>query len=179
MRKGLHILILLFLAAAGKLTAQPAVAMAVPEDTRHTAVAEKNLPVFEFRAAPGQQGLNGVTKEMAGDHAFGEQIAEKRYLLDKKYTYQVEIIPGNPQMRTVVRKPVIYDAVQKIERFLKKQVKKGEMPVETATADFNKVLDVAFNILTADTERFEKAINKADDANALTNLFTQQVKLVF
>jgi iron uptake system EfeUOB component EfeO/EfeM len=100
-------------------------------------------------------------------------------LLEAKYTYQVPIIPGNPQTKMVIRKPVIYDAVLKIERHLKKSLKKGDVSLEAAETDFNKVLDVAFNVLTVDTESFEKAITKTNDIHSLTNLFTKRVILVF
>jgi hypothetical protein len=116
---------------------------------------------------------------MIGEHMLGKLVSEKLYLLESKYTYQVPIVPGNPQTRTIVRKPVIYDAVRKIERHLKKSVKKGEISTETASAEFNKVLDVAFNVLTAETTSFEKAITSTGDVNLLTNLFTKHVTLVF
>lgn len=165
--------------SAGRLFAQDALALALPGDSKTTNSGTAGLTVYEFRASPVDVDLSSISKDMIGEHFLGDQIARKLYLLESKYTYQVEIVPGNPQTKTVVRKPVIYDAVQKIERHLKKSVKKGEVSIETATTDFNKVLDVAFNVLTADTESFEKAISKTNDVNSLTNLFTKQVKLIF
>jgi hypothetical protein len=115
---------------------------------------------------------------MIEEHVFGELVSKKLYLLDSKYTYEVPIIPGNPQTRTMVRKPVIYDAVRKIERYLKKSVKKGEVSIETASNEFNIVLDVANNVFTADTKSFEKAISETNNTDALINLLTKRVNLV-
>lgn len=179
MNKLLFLITFIFLLSVGKLFAQDALALILPGDTKKAASATSSLPVFEFRASVFEYDLSSIPKEMIGEHAFGKAVSEKLYLLESKYTYEVPIVPGNPQMRTMNRKPVIYDAVVKIERHLKKSVKKGEISVETATSDFHKVLDVAFNVLTSETESFEKAIAASNDSNSLTNLFTKRVKLMF
>ena len=150
-----------------------------PGSTKTSKVVSVPLQVFEFRATTNNEELNAISKEMIEEYYLGETIATKLYLFESKYTYQVPIVPGNPQTRTVIRKPVIYEAVKKIEKHLKKAVKKGEITSETAQSKFDKVLDVARNILTADTARFEKAINETTDLNALTNLFVNRVKLLF
>jgi hypothetical protein len=179
MKKTLHLIAFIFLLGVGKLFAQDALVLAFPEDSRKPASNVTISPAFEFRASDNELALNAVTKEMAGEHPFGDLVAKKIYLLEAKYTYQISIVPGNPQTKTVIRKPVIYDAVQKIEHHLKKSVKKGDVSLDVAEADFNKVLDVAFNVLTVDTESFEKAISKSNDINSLTNLFTKRVILLF
>jgi len=179
MKRKLQLITFIFLLGAGKLFAQEVLALALPGDTKKSASAPINLRVFEFRASSADYDLNSMSKDMIGEHLFGQLVSEKLYLLESKYTYEVPIVPGNPQTRTMVRKPVIYDAVKRIERHLKKSVKKGEITTETASNDFNKVLDVAFNVLTAETESFEKTISETNDVNSLTSLFTKQVKLVF
>lgn len=168
-----------FLLTVGEIAAQDALALAFPGDTKTNKSNAPALPVFEFRASSAEFDLNSVSKDMIGEHDFGQTVSEKLYLLETKYTYEVPIIPGNPQTRTMVRKPVIYDAVKKIEKHLKKSVKKGEISAEVASSDFNKVLDVAFNVLTAETESFEKTIAETNNPNLLTNLFTKRVKLLF
>jgi len=150
-----------------------------PGDAKSSKVVSATLPVFEFRATANSDDLKSISKEMISEHFMGEAIAEKMYLFESKYTYEVAIVPGNPQTRTVIRKPVVYEAVKKIEKQLKKAVKKGEVSLETAKTEFSKVLDVATNILTADTNDFEKAITQSSDTDSLTNLFTNRVKLLF
>lgn len=179
MKRKLQLITFIFLLGAGRLFAQEVLALAPTGDTKKVVPAKINLPVFEFRASSADYDLNSISKDMIGEHTFGQSVSEKLYLLESKYTYEVPIVPGNPQTRTMVRKPVIYDAVKKIERHLKKAVKKGEITTESASGDFNKVLDVAFNVLTAETESFEKTISETNDVNSLTSLFTKRVNLVF
>lgn len=170
---------IIFLLATGKSVAQKELAMTFPGDTKTTKSDVTALPVFEFMASQRDIDLSSVSKELIGEHDFGQLISEKLYLFEAKYTYEIPSIPGNPQMRTMIRKPVIYEAVKKIERHLKKSVKKGDISVETASIDFNKVLDVAFNILTAETDSFEKAIAESKNADSLSALFIKRVNLVF
>lgn len=170
---------ILFSLLSGEVFAQDALAMNFEGDAKTTKTAVAELPSFEFMASSNDTELVSVSKEMISEHVLGIRISEKLYLLEAKYTYQVPIVPGNPQTRTMVRKPVIYDAVRKIERNLKKQVKKGEVSTDVASGEFTKVLDVAINVLTAETTSFEKAIAETNDLNSLTNLFTKRVTLVF
>lgn len=138
---------------------------------------EKKARVFEFKAYPMDSYMREVSSEAAGSHPFGEIIAKKCYLLDEKYTSQVALTPGNPASKTVIKKPVIYESVKRIERDLKKSVRKGEISLNTATNDLNAVLDVALNIITVDTGLFENAIKSAGDTNSIIELFTKRVIL--
>lgn len=171
--------VVIFASVSGRVLAQNTLAMNFPGDTKAAKVTSSELPSYEFRASSTDDDLKTISSEMIGEHVLGKLVSEKLYLLEEKYVYQVPIVPGNPQTRTVIRKPVIYDAVMKIEKYLKKSVKKGEITEEVASTDFNKVLDVAFNVLTAETTDFEKTIKETDDVASLTNLFAKRVKLVF
>lgn len=179
MNTKLLIAVVIFASISGKGLAQEALAMNHPGDTKSTKTLVSELPSYEFRASSTDDDLKTISSDMIGEHVLGKLVSEKLYLLEAKYIYQVPIVPGNPQMRTIIRKPVIYDAVMKIEKYLKKSVKKGEITTEIASADFNKVLDVAFNVLTAETAGFEKTIKETTDMPQLTNLFTKRVKLIF
>lgn len=137
----------------------------------------ETLPVFIFKGYSSDFELESISKEVAGNHPFGEMIARKLFLLDKKYTSQVALAPGNPASKTVIKKPVIYESVKRIERDLKRSVKKGEISLNTAVSEFNIVLDVALNILTIDTKEFEDAIKSSGNTHAKIELFTKRVIL--
>jgi len=178
MKTSLYLTFIFFVLSSVKLFGQNDLAMAFPKEGMGTSPSSSGLPVFEFKVYSNETDLSTISKDMIEEHLFGELVSRKLYLLDSKYTYKVPIVPGNPQMRTIVRKPVIYDAVMKIERFLKKSVKKGTISMETASDDFNKVLDVANSVCTADTKSFEKEICSTNDVVSLVNLLTKRVNLV-
>ena len=149
--------------------------------TSGTTGRTENLPesvhVFKFKVFSTNYGLENISKETAGNHPFGETIARKLFLLDKKYTSQVALAPGNPACKTVIKKPVIYESVKHIEKDLKRSVKKGEIPLPLAIDELNTVLDVALAILTIDTKEFEKAVESSDNTNSKIELFTKRVIL--
>lgn len=147
-------------------------------NTSSGSVKPSNLArVFEFSGYSRDSEIENVSKEMAGEHLFGELTAKKLFLLDQKYKYQVALVPGNPHTKSVLRKPVIYEVVKRIEKDLKRSVRNGEMATDTATVQLNKTLDVALNILNADTREFEAAITATKSINGKIMLFTKQVKI--
>lgn len=137
----------------------------------------KKSPVFEFKAYPKDSYLNNITKEMAGEHLLGDLVAKKIYLFNEFYTSEENLFPGNPATKTIIKKPVIYEAVKRIEHDLKKSIKKGETKVSEASLIMNTVLDVALNIQIEDTRDFEKAIENAANTKSKIELFTKMVRL--
>jgi hypothetical protein len=137
------------------------------------------LPIFEFRAYSYEHKIVNITSNMVSEHPFGEIISKKFYLLDNSYKSEEAISPGNPQTKTLIKKPVIFDAVKQIDRNLKKSVKKGEMTIEEASFALNKVLDVALNVITADTKAFETALKAIKEINSKIELFTNRVILTY
>lgn len=146
-----------------------------------TESVRKTIPpvMYEFTAIQREYELDNISVTIAGGHPFGELISKKVYLLESKYTSEVALIPGNPQTKTIIKKPVIYDAVKRIEKQLKKSVKKEEISSADAAHIFNKVLDVALNTLTANTQSFEAAIESLDRTELKIELFMNRVKLTY
>jgi len=170
--------ILFVLPLANQASSQNALVTNFPEETSKSPVPSAKLPVFEFRTSLTEQQINEISVDLVENHDLGEMISKKFYLLDSKYTYEMPTVPGNPQSKTVVRKPMIYESVYKIDKYLRKSVKKSEISAENAKAIMNKVLDVANCILTVDTGAFEKEIGKQKDVQALSLLFMNQVTLL-
>lgn len=144
---------------------------------KDSATNGKKPHVFEFKAYTKESYLNNITDQMAGGHILGNLVAKKIYLFNKFYTSEENLFPGNPATKTIIKKPVIYEAVKRIERDLKKSVKKEEISVTEASSIMNTVLDVALNLPTEDTRDIEKAIGNASTTNSKIEIFTKMVKL--
>ena len=179
MRKKLIILTILCSAFLNNSFSQDLLLYANANSSSDPVKSSNAVPMFEFRGYPKESEMENISTEMAGEHLFGELAAKKFYLLEKQYTTQLALVPGNPQTRTVIKKPVIYDAVMRIEKDLKKKVKKGELSAEIAAVEMNKTLDVALNILTADTGEFEEAITSAKSVDGKKELFIERVSLKY
>ena len=135
-------------------------------------------PTFEFMSTSQALSTENVTDEMAGNHFFGNEIAKKMYLFVDHYSYKVPVAPGNSATKTIFRKPEIYLSVKKIERYLKKSVQKGDLNSNVAQKEYDKVLDIALNILDENTAKFEERLKSVgEDATKLLDIYLYEVKL--
>lgn len=118
------------------------------------------------------------TIQRAEAHEFGSKVACLKVLMDKYYVTQEEVVPGDPMKRTMIKKPNIYNTARKIEKHLKKEVKKGDISLEKATTEFIHVLEVSLAIVDeTETGTFEKTLdeNKKNIENQI-NIF-KEVKI--
>lgn len=122
--------------------------------------ARNKTYVWEFDSSvPSTFDNNTIQK--AEDHEFGSKVACLKVLMEEYYVTQEEVVPGDPMRRTIIKKPNIYNVTRKIEKHLKKEVKKGNIALEKATNDFTHILEVSLTIVNeADTEAFESALDQ-------------------
>ena len=81
--------------------------------------------------------------------------------MEKYYISQEEVVPGDPTRRTIIKKPNIYNTTRKIEKYLKKGVKNGNINSDKATKDFTHILEVSLAAVSEEnTESFEKALDQ-------------------
>jgi hypothetical protein len=123
-----------------------------------------------FSAAP--ESFDDAVVQSAEQDKLGLRVACLKVLMEKSYVYREEIVPGDPTMRTIIRKPDIYNTVHKVEKHLKKEVKKGSITRQEATSDLVHVLEVAIAVIyEGDTEGFESSVRElksnADEQIAL------------
>ncbi|GAB6122578.1 hypothetical protein [Dysgonomonas termitidis] len=116
--------------------------------------------VWEFDSSvPSTFDNNTIQK--AEEHEFGSKVACFKVLMEEYYVTQEEVVPGDPMRRTIIKKPNIYNTTRKIEKHLKKEVKRGNIPLEKAINDFTHILEVSLTIINeADTEAFEEALDR-------------------
>jgi len=130
-----------------------------------------NTKKFIYRNSVNQEELYAIDKTMLTLHPFGDLVARKLYLLQNAYTYVEPPSPTSPGEKTIVRKPTIYNTVLKLNRNLKKMVKKGTMDKDTAVADLNLCLDVALSLSAEESGDFESELKKAKSPDQIIQVF--------
>jgi hypothetical protein len=143
-----------------------------------SAKAEGNTDYkWEFSSAVSDS-FDDATLQNAGEDDFGQRVACLKTLVNRYYVYREEIVPGDPTMRTLIRKPDIYNSARKVEKHLKKEVKKGNLTVQQAANELAFVLEVAIAAIDErDTDSFESSLSESkNDVTAQINVF-KQVKL--
>jgi hypothetical protein len=131
----------------------------------------ENTKKFIYRNSVNMDELYAIDKSLLSDHPFGELTARKLYVLQKIYTYVEPPSPTSPGEKTIVKKPVIYNTILKLNRNLKKMVKKGIMDKNQAATDFNLCLDVALSISADETGDFESELKKSTTPDTIIQVF--------
>ncbi|OIP83298.1 MAG: hypothetical protein AUK44_05795 [Porphyromonadaceae bacterium CG2_30_38_12] len=148
------------------------------ENTINSTLIANNEVYFRFSSIDQSTYLNQLNDGEAGSHFLGETLAKKTYLFKKRYTHKEPIAPGSSATKLIYRKYDIYFSVKKIEKYLKAELKKGKISTADAAQKYNKVLDVALNVLDEDTEKFQRRILLANgNPSDLLKIFVYEVKL--
>ena len=115
---------------------------------------------FVFSKSPSAIDISGIEESEINDHPLGINVAKKLKKFTDVYTYIEEGTPTQPVARTVVLKPSIYNSVFKVNRYYKKELKKGTLDIDEVTITFNDILNKGLYLYSEDTEEFEKYLQK-------------------
>ncbi len=175
------ILLLLTLQAATTLiglTAQETYPVLASLSTDTRGKTGRIPPVYEYPLVAYAYELSQTTTGDNSQGDFGKSIDRKLSLLEKLYVTEKPLVPGNPQTRTMIRKPGIYLAVKKTERFLVRQVKREEIHPEEAMQLMDQVLTVALSLFSAETEAVETALASTRTDQERLDFFRNRIRLI-
>lgn len=112
-------------------------------------------------------------------HFLGGAVTEKWNTFLASYTNTYDVSVGLSDVNVEIRKPSIYNAVKRANKYVKKQVKDQLMSHDDAVTTMCHILDCAnVMVLDADTKRFEQTASQARSGEQVVKLFST-VKLVF
>lgn len=112
------------------------------------------------------------------EHFLGGEITKKwnTFLCNYTHTYEVEV--GLSSSGTEFRKPAVFKAVERVNKYVKKSYKSQHMTKEEAIRIMSHVLDCANIIcLESDTAALEEAAGDANTAEE-TLAFFDHIKLI-
>lgn len=104
-------------------------------------------------------------------HDFGEDIAYKFQLLKERYTYVEPGSATSPSDKIIIEKQPIFFAIKKLDKHLRKGVKKGGLSKEDATAELENALNIAINIRYQDTQELEDLLWDTKDPEGISTIF--------
>lgn len=137
---------------------------------------ESEAPKAEF-VFPVYGEIPVAKVEFEEEHFLGDAIAKKWNTFLKNYTrvYDVEI--GLTDSGSEIRKPAVFKAVERANRYVKKACRNKMMDTDKAITIMAHILDCA-NVICFDdnTEAFEKKAKEAKTGEDVIDLFSR-VKL--
>lgn len=138
----------------------------------------KNAPAVKFTYSVYGE-IPTVKATFEEEHFLGASLNAKWNTFIQTYTRVYDVSVGFSGSTVEVAKPAVYNAVQKVNKYYKKAVRKGTVPSEEALQKLNHILDCANVIcMENDTEAFETAIANAKTIEETIALF-DHVKLEF
>jgi hypothetical protein len=134
-----------------------------------------STPMFVFDAMDSIPDVEFDTPE---SHYLGALITKKWNTFLANYTHEYSVSVGFSDSGFQILKPAIYNAVCRVDRYVKRCVKKNAMSHEQAVLDMSYVLDCA-NVMAFEqnTQKFEQAASLAHEGEQALQLF-KSVKLL-
>lgn len=117
-----------------------------------------NEPHWEFcysQKAPQPEDLQEVE-----DNKLGKDIGFYDQIFNQLYVVKEEVVPGDPTMRTVIKKPDVFNAVRAIYKSLCESVKNHTLTKEEATSQMLHTFKVAIAVIDSDSSSFEKYLHQ-------------------
>ncbi|WP_303012342.1 hypothetical protein [uncultured Bacteroides sp.] len=110
------------------------------------------------------------------EHYLGKDITGKWNTFIQNYTHEYDITIGLTNSSVEILKPSIYKAVNKVNKYYKKALKKKKVSREAATLSMAHILDCA-NVMCFDdnSQSFEEAVKSADEPEEIISLFNQVI----
>ena len=140
----------------------------------HMAAQDKK----EFTAEVYGGEVPNVKPAFDEEHFLGGEITKKwnTFLCNYTHTYEVEV--GLSSSGTEFRKPAVFKAVERVNKYVKKSYKSQHMTKEEAIRIMSHVLDCANIIcLESDTAALEEAAGDANTAEEALAFF-DHIKLI-
>ena len=110
-------------------------------------------------------------------HWLGPEFTKLIFALREEYVYMPEVTPINPRPSLVTEKPIIYNSVKKMDRYYKKQLKKGRMTEDAVIEILRKVYGVVFSLRYSDTKELEKLFWNTKKEAALEKLLLETIEM--
>jgi len=127
---------------------------------------------FCFRYCVDEQSLFLINEDELPSHPLGDNIARKLHMLRETYTHIEKPTPTSPGEKTIIFKPNIYNSLQKLNRYYKKQVKDELISEEEARLKLNSYLDIAISVFVENTDSFEDELRRAKSPDEISKVFS-------
>ncbi|MFW5759121.1 MAG: hypothetical protein ACOCYO_10605 [Bacteroidota bacterium] len=145
-----------------------------PEESTTTGPSAGKDSELSFSVNSARKEMNKELEEintaMIRRHQLGEEIAKRLHLFEKLYTYESKS-PGALSSRQIIEKPVIYNSINQIEKYFKKQVRKDQIAKANAADDFKSILEKALLLYYEDTKELESILSNRESIEKQITLF--------
>lgn len=120
--------------------------------------------------------LSAQNVEIIESHYLGTAITPKWNIFLKNYTHRYDVSVGLSDNGFEIRKPAVYHAVMRANKYVRKMLRKGELSHGDAVREMTHVLDCANTVIfESDTKDFEQAAEDAASGEEALQFFDSVV----
>lgn len=136
--------------------------------------AEENQK-FQFSFNADYYSLDNLMLKPQHISRWGEEIASYYAVLDQNYIYEEEPVAGDPNVVKRIRKPLLYKSINRVEAFLRKEVKRGNISEDEATDKLKNILKIGIAAISEDSKGFEATLKSSKKGAEVLTLFSRVV----
>lgn len=107
--------------------------------------------------SPGEEKLS-LPVRASVESTWGAEVAKYYALFESVYTYEEQPVAGDPNVVMRIRKPRIYKSIKGIESYLKKELKKNNCSIGSASQQIMKILKIGIAAISEDSKWLEKEL---------------------
>lgn len=124
--------------------------------------------IFEQQFTPD---LKSVDPGLVSRHFLGADVATLYYIVQKTYVNHKKTDHTGVGTQSVVEKPAIYNAIQNLNKVIRKMIKRKEITKSEGVEIMTDCLEKAYSLYFTKSDRFEEEIAKVDSFDAYVDLF--------
>ena len=113
----------------------------------------------------------------ARKHYLGEEFTRMMFVLKEQYVQTPETSTLNEDVSPIIRKPTIYTAVNHIDIYYKKELRKGRIRKKEAKQRLMRVLNIVYSIRYVDTTNLEVLLSSIKGESELEKFFRERIEL--
>lgn len=133
--------------------------------------AQDNATAFIFNTYIEPIDITDV--KASSSHELGDSIACKLHIIENTFLIRYETKVGLSSSELEVQKSDLLESVEKLNKYYRKAVKKGNMPQYEASRMLSRYMDIAYTLFYEESSQFEKALSKAKTPEEIIALYNR------
>lgn len=117
------------------------------------------------------QSMNIENVKDYPSHELGDVVARKWQIIENTFLVRYETKVGLTSSNVEVRKHNLLESIEKLDKYYRKATKKGLLDKAYAAQKLSAYQDLAYTLFYEESEKFEKALSKAKNAEDIMNLY--------
>jgi hypothetical protein len=129
------------------------------------------LRITSYSPSNLRDELMAINSSDVRTHMLDEGVAKRLHLFEETYVYYSEAAPGAFSDQKVIRRPVIYNSISKIDKYFRRLVRTEEITKVEGSAQLSRILETAIILFYYNAEEFDLMLKDASSVKEEARIF--------